>query len=83
MPSTATASRRSTKAWRAQLVAARDTDARQLARLDKDRNQVQAAADQLVGLEQQVKGKIATIVEQSAPSSWLPSAAPRQLDWLP
>jgi cell wall-associated NlpC family hydrolase len=49
---------------RAQLVAARDADARQLARLDKDRNQVQAAADQLVGLEQQVKGRIATIVEQ-------------------
>jgi cell wall-associated NlpC family hydrolase len=49
---------------RAQLVAARDADARQLARLDKDRNQVQAAADQLVALEQQVKGKIATIIAQ-------------------
>jgi len=49
---------------RVQLVSAREADARQLARLDSDRKQVQAAADQLLSLEAQVKGRIATIVAQ-------------------
>jgi len=49
---------------RAALEAARNSDARQLARLDKSRQQVQAAEDQLISLESQVKGQIATLVYQ-------------------
>lgn len=46
------------------LEAARNSDARQLARLDKSRQQVQAAEDQLISLQSQVKGQIATLVYQ-------------------
>ncbi|HTV11319.1 MAG TPA: NlpC/P60 family protein [Acidimicrobiales bacterium] len=49
---------------RQQLVAARNVDARQLASLEKDRQAVQDAQDQLVATEQQVKGRIAVLVEQ-------------------
>jgi cell wall-associated NlpC family hydrolase len=49
---------------RSQLVAARNADAAQVAQLLKDRNQVQAAQDQLVALEAQVKGKIAALVAE-------------------
>ncbi|HUB71694.1 MAG TPA: NlpC/P60 family protein [Acidimicrobiales bacterium] len=47
-----------------QLVAARNADARQLTRLMKDRQEVEAAQAQLVATEQQVKGKIAVLVAQ-------------------
>ena len=49
---------------RSQLVAARNADAAQVAQLLKDRNQVQAAQDQLVALQAQVKGKIAALVAE-------------------
>jgi len=48
----------------ARLVLARDADARQVAGLANDRAQVQAAQDQLVSLEQQVKGRIAALVAE-------------------
>jgi cell wall-associated NlpC family hydrolase len=46
------------------LVKARNADARQVARLDKDRAQVEAAAAQLVSLEQSVNGRIAQLLAQ-------------------
>ncbi|HXW81548.1 MAG TPA: hypothetical protein VEJ84_18735, partial [Acidimicrobiales bacterium] len=49
---------------KAQLTAARNADARQVARLERDRNQVIGAQDQLISLQQQVKGKIAVLVAQ-------------------
>jgi cell wall-associated NlpC family hydrolase len=49
---------------RAQLVLARNADARQLARLESDRQQVQRAQDQLISLDQSVKGKIGVLVAQ-------------------
>ena len=49
---------------RAQLVAARNLDARQVARLAAARDQVQAAQDRLLATEAQVKGQIATILAQ-------------------
>ncbi len=49
---------------RSQLVAARNVDAAQVAQLQQDRNQVQAAQDQLVALQAQVKGRIATLVAE-------------------
>jgi cell wall-associated NlpC family hydrolase len=49
---------------RARLLAARNADARQAARLAGAREQVRSAQDQLVALERQVKGKIATLVAQ-------------------
>jgi cell wall-associated NlpC family hydrolase len=49
---------------RSQLVVARDADAAQVAKLQADRNQVQAAQDQLVALQAQVKGKIAALVAE-------------------
>lgn len=49
---------------RAQLVLARNADARQVARLETDRQQVQNAEDQLISLDQSVKGKIGTLVAQ-------------------
>ncbi len=49
---------------RSQLVVARNADADQVAQLEKDRNQVQAAQDQLVALQAQVKGKIAALVAE-------------------
>jgi cell wall-associated NlpC family hydrolase len=48
----------------AQLVAARNAAARQVAQLQTDRDQVQAAENQLVDLQQQVKGQIAALVAQ-------------------
>lgn len=49
---------------RSELVVARNADAAQVAQLEKDRNQVQAAQDQLVALQAQVKGKIAALVAE-------------------
>jgi cell wall-associated NlpC family hydrolase len=46
------------------LVAARNADASQLAKLDKYRQQVQGVQDQVVAAENQVKGKIAVLVAQ-------------------
>jgi len=53
-----------TSTARAGLIAARDADALQLERLQKDRNQVQAAQDQLVALQRRVRGKIAALVAE-------------------
>lgn len=49
---------------RAELVTARNADAKQLAALEKDRQRVQRAEDQLVSLQQGVKGKIGVLVAQ-------------------
>jgi peptidoglycan DL-endopeptidase CwlO len=49
---------------RAQLVLARNAAEKQVARLAADRQRVQAAEDQLVSLQQGVKGQIATLVAQ-------------------
>jgi peptidoglycan DL-endopeptidase CwlO len=49
---------------RAELVVARNDKAHQVAGLQHDRDQVQAAEYQLEGLEAQVKGRIATLVAQ-------------------
>ena len=49
---------------RAQMVAARNADAAQVAQLQKDRDQVQSAQDQLVALQQQVTGRIAALVAE-------------------
>ncbi len=48
----------------AQFVVARNMDAKRLAGLKKDRQQVQAAEENLIVLQQQVKGQIATLVAQ-------------------
>ena len=47
---------------RAQLVLARNAAAKQVSRLKTDRQRVQAAQDQLVSLQQGVKGQIGTLV---------------------
>ena len=60
---------------RAQLVVARNADAAQVAQLEKDRNQVQAAQDQLVALEAQVKGKIAALVAEIQHEEYLAEQA--------
>jgi cell wall-associated NlpC family hydrolase len=49
---------------RAQLVLARNAAAKQVGRLEADRQRVQAAEDQLVSLQQGVKGQIGTLVAQ-------------------
>jgi peptidoglycan DL-endopeptidase CwlO len=49
---------------RAELVAARNADAQQLARLGQARHSVQDAQEKLVSLEQQVKGRIAALVAE-------------------
>jgi cell wall-associated NlpC family hydrolase len=49
---------------RAQLVLARNTAAKLVGRLEADRQRVQAAEDQLVSLQQGVKGQIGTLVAQ-------------------
>ena len=49
---------------RATLVTARNADARQVAGLEADRRQVQATQAELIAAEQQVKGKIATLVAE-------------------
>lgn len=49
---------------RSQLVIARNADAAKVAQLQQDRNQVQAAQDQLVALQAQVKGRIAALVAE-------------------
>jgi len=49
---------------RARLVAARDADARRLGQLAKDRREVEVAQAQLVSLQSQVKGQIATLVAE-------------------
>jgi cell wall-associated NlpC family hydrolase len=49
---------------RAALVRARNADARQVAALEEDRLQVQAAQAKLVDLEQHLKGQIATLVAE-------------------
>ncbi|MGA3219770.1 MAG: C40 family peptidase [Acidimicrobiales bacterium] len=48
----------------AQLVVARNAAAAQVAQLQQDRNQVQAAQDQLVALEARVNGQIAALVAE-------------------
>jgi cell wall-associated NlpC family hydrolase len=49
---------------RAQLLLARTAAAKQVARLEADRQRVQGAEDQLVSVQQGVKGQIATLVAQ-------------------
>jgi cell wall-associated NlpC family hydrolase len=49
---------------RAALLSARNTDARRVAGLERDRQLAQAAQAKLVALERQVKGQIATLVAQ-------------------
>jgi cell wall-associated NlpC family hydrolase len=49
---------------RAQLVVARNAAAAQVAQLQQDRDQVQAAQDQLVALEARVNGQIAALVAE-------------------
>jgi len=49
---------------RAQLVLARNAAAKQVSRLKTDRERVQAAQDQLIALQQGVKGQIGTLVRQ-------------------
>ena len=48
----------------AQFELARNADSRRLAALQTDRQQVQAAQDRLVGVQQQVKGEIAALVAE-------------------
>jgi peptidoglycan DL-endopeptidase CwlO len=47
---------------RAQLELARDAAATRVTQLESDRNQVEAAQNKLVGMQQQVRGEIATLV---------------------
>ena len=61
-----------------QLVVARNADAAQVAQLEKDRNQVQAAQDQLVALQAQVKGKIAALVAEIQHEEYLAEQARRR-----
>ena len=49
---------------RAQLVLARNAAAKQVARLEADRQRVQSAEDQLIAVQQGVKGQIETLVAQ-------------------
>jgi len=49
---------------RAQLVLARNAAAKQVARLQADRQRVQGAEDQLISVQQGVTGQIATLVQQ-------------------
>jgi cell wall-associated NlpC family hydrolase len=60
---------------RSELVVARNADAAQVAQLEKDRNQVQAAQDQLVALQAQVKGKIAALVAEIQREEYLAEQA--------
>jgi len=49
---------------RAQLELARNAAAARVTQLESDRNQVEAAQDKLVGMQQQVRGEIATLVAE-------------------